>query len=139
MELLARSWGTSSHDTLQVIPDFVVQPDGSRTLHFPVSGVRHVDESKPERAGDRIAKLKHGQRLEFRDEPDNPKNHRAIILEAGRKPVGWVPDYLLDEVHKIRQSGNEVVVTVEQANGPETPWHLRLLCELRVGPDPSGT
>jgi hypothetical protein len=68
--------------------------------------------------------------LRLRDEPDNPINPKAIVLEASGGIVGWVPDYLLDELHKSRDNGNEFSAFVEHANGPEIPWHLRLLCRL---------
>lgn len=134
IELLARSWGTSPHDTIQIVPDPLEQEDGTEVLPFLVSGVRHVDEDHPDRVSRRVVGLHEGQPLDLRDEPDNPQNERAIVLEANGQPVGWVPDYLLEYIHKNRQDGREVRVTVERANRPETPWHLRLLCRLEVRP-----
>jgi len=132
VELLARSWGTSPHDTIQIVPEPTRHEDGTEVMTFLVSGVRHVDEDNSEHISDRIARLHTGQQLTLQDEPDNPYNEQAISLEADGQPVGWMPDYLLDYVHKNRSSERRIRVAVEQANGPSTPWHLRLLCRLIV-------
>jgi hypothetical protein len=134
VELLARSWGTTPHDTIQVVPEPVVTTDGREILPFLVSGVRHVDADDAAGVSRRIAALRPGMELAARDEPDNPNNTRAIILDVSGRAVGWVPDYLLDYVHKKRDEGQSVRVVVEHVNGPETPWHLRLLCRLEVAP-----
>ena len=81
----------------------------------------------------RIGHLVRGQELFIRSEPDNPWDARALLLDvATSEPVGWVPAYLLDEVHKYREEAKKLRMTVEQANGPEAPWHLRLLCRLVI-------
>ncbi|MDP9333262.1 MAG: hypothetical protein M3Q30_08150 [Actinomycetota bacterium] len=130
IELLARTWGATPHDTLQVVPTPVREGD-REIVSFLVSGVRHADEADS-RVGERVAQLPKGHHLEIKDEPDNPNNPNAILIEDSELTLGWVPDYMVDEVHKLRDAGNDVVVAVEQANGPETPWHLRLLCRLEV-------
>ena len=132
VELLARSWGTTPHDTIQIVPEPHVLEDGSEVRPFLVSGVRHADEMNPGLVTKRIAVLRQGHELTLRDEPANPHNERAILIEASEEPVGWVPDYLLDYVHKRRDEGMQPHVYVEKANGPETPWHLRLLCLLEM-------
>jgi DNA-binding XRE family transcriptional regulator len=132
VELLARSWGRSSHDTIQIIPEPVLGPDGTSSRLFLVSGVSHVDEMKPEAVSKLIANLTDGQVLDLVDEPDNPVNPSAIVVAAHGRRLGWVPDYLLGEVQKA--SRDRIQVRVERANGPTTPWHLRLLCRLMVAP-----
>lgn len=132
VELLARSWGTTPHDTIQIVPEPHVLEDGSEVRPFLVSGVRHADEMNPGLVTKRIGALRQGDELTLRDEPDNPHNERAILIEASEEPVGWVPDYLLDYVHKRRDDGMEPHVYVEKANGPDAPWHLRLLCLLEM-------
>jgi hypothetical protein len=137
VELLARSWGHTLHDRVQVVPDPVEAPDGSEVMLFLASGVRHAPPN-PKRASARVARLREGEDLELRDEPDNPESDRAIVLDAATGQVGWVPDYLLDYVHKRRDEGRSVTATVVHANGQDVPWHLRLLCRLDVGPPPGG-
>src|SRR2546426_5913314 len=87
VELLARSWGATPHDTIQVVPEPLEQADGREVLLFLASGVRHVDEAAPESVATRIAGLHKGQALELVDEPDNPNNDRAILLCASGQPV----------------------------------------------------
>lgn len=131
VELLARSWGRSTHDTIQIVPEPELHSDGRSSRLFLVSGVSHADEDHPEHVSKLVAKLKMGQKLDLRDESDNPVDSKAIIIVAGGHRVGWIPAYLLGEVHKARE---RVDVFVERANGPRTPWHLRLLCRLVVTP-----
>lgn len=133
VELLARSGGDSPHDTLQVVPEPVELKDGTATLPFLVSGVRHAgdDESLVDA---RIRRLRASDQLDMQDEPANPKNERAIMLVATDGPVGWIPDHLLEQVHKYRAAGRRLAVSVEKANGHNVPWHLRLLCRLDIGP-----
>jgi transcriptional regulator with XRE-family HTH domain len=131
VELLARSWGRSTHDTIQIVPEPEHHSDGSSSRLFLVSGVSHADEDHPEQVSKLVANLKIGQRLDLRDEADNPVDSKAIIIEVSGHRIGWIPAYLLGEVHKSRE---RVDVFVERANGPRTPWHLRLLCRLVVTP-----
>ena len=138
VELLARSWGQSPHDTIQIVPEPRHEPDGAEALLFLVSGVSHAHEDRegdsPEVVTQRVASLQTGQLLEWLDEPENPSNDRAIRLEADGHLVGWIPDYLLDYAHKRRSEGYGLRVLVERANGGDRPWHLRLLCRLEVIP-----
>lgn len=128
MELLARSAGGRLTDTIQIVPEPTVEPDGTQTLLFLVSGVRHIED-----ADARIASLAAEQELHIRPEPDNDYNPRALLLDTrSGESVGWVPDYLLDYVHKSVEDGRHVRVFVQRANGPEAPWHLRLLCRMEV-------
>ena len=132
-ELLARS-PESPHDTIQVVPEPTEMPDGTHVRVFLVSGARHVDERDPEAVSRLIESLPVGTPLELVPEPDNPKNPLALRLAASGKPVGWVPDYLLTEVHSYIDSNRSVSFVVDRANGPDAPWHLRLLCRLTVAP-----
>ena len=132
LELLARSWGRSKHDTIQIVPEPTHSGDGSSTRFFLASGVSHVNESEPSIVSARIAGLKRGDPLTLSDEPSNPVNPNAIILGSSGFPVGWVPDYLVEEIHKLRDSGDDFDIAVEHANGPDIPWHLRLLCRLET-------
>lgn len=132
VELLARSGGWTPHDTIQVVPEPVVDEQGREIRPFLVSGVRHVDEDHPALVEGLVAKLTRGQRLDLADEPDNPSNPRAVLVATAGRRVGWIPDYLLDYVHKQREAGKDIAAVVEHANGAEAPWHMRLLCRLEV-------
>ncbi len=134
VELLARSWGRSSHDTIQIVPEPLERADGSSTRLFLASGASHIHTDQPDGVTNLIAGLTPGQRLSLVDEPDNATNRDAVVVAVDGAPVGWVPDYLLDTVHKARSTGLPMDVFVEHANGPSAPWHLRLLCRLELGP-----
>ena len=133
-ELLARSPSESPHDTIQVVPEPTEMPDGTLVREFLVSGTRHANEQDPASVSQLIETLPMGAPLEVVPEPDNPHNAEALHLAAEGKRVGWVPDYLLSEIHGYIDSNRAVSVTVIRANGPTTPWHLRLLCRFTVAP-----
>jgi len=131
-ELLARSSAASPHDTIQVIPEPTELPDGSLVRKFLVSGVRHANERQPERTSQAIEQLVPGTELRLIAEPSNPANPLALQLAAGQTVVGWVPDYLLDEIHGYLDWSRDLLFEVDRANGPEVSWHFRLLCRLTV-------
>jgi hypothetical protein len=131
-ELLARSPSHSPHDTIQVVPEPTERPDGTLVRMFLVSGVRHADPQDPEPVGRVVGKLVKGQQLQLVPEPENPKNPRALQLAVGGKRIGWVPDFLVEEIHGYMQSKRSLSFSVARANGPDVPWHLRLLCRLTV-------
>lgn len=135
-ELLARSASESPHDTIQVVPEPEELRDGTLLRRFLVSGVRHVDEQRPERVGRAVERLAPGRELRLVPEPSNPAQRRALQLAAGRTVVGWVPTYLLDEIHDYLAQGRRLRFEVERANGSNVSWHLRLLCKLTVMPGP---
>lgn len=135
-ELLARSSSESPHDTIQVVPEPVELADGTLVRRFLVSGVRHVDENHPERIGRAVQRLQPGHELVLVPEPTNPAEPRALQLKAGRTVVGWVPAYLLDEIHDCLTQGRQLRFEVERANGSSVSWHLRLLCKLTTLPTP---
>lgn len=48
------------------------------------------------------------------------------------EPVGFVPDWMVDVVHRLVDADPGYELLVERASGPETPSHLRLLCRLEA-------
>lgn len=133
-ELLARSPSESPHDTIQVVPEPTERPDGTLVRTFLVSGVRHADPQNPEVLSRLVQNLAEGEPLQLVPEPDNPKNPRALQLATGGRPIGWVPDYLVDEIHGYMRANQSLSFSVARANGRDVPWHLRLLCQLTVEP-----
>lgn len=127
VEMLARTGGVRATDTIQVVPAPEVSGHRER-LHFLASGVRHVD---PE--GQRLRQLSPGTRLRIRPDGGNDFDPRALLLDVRtEEPVGYIPSYLLDYVHKRLGQGGHIDIVVEQVNGPEVPAHLRLLCRMDV-------
>lgn len=130
-ELLARS-PDAQHDTIQVVPEPTEAEDGTLVRTFLVSGVRHADELLGGALDEMIAALKPGAPVELVPEPTNPYNPRALQVVHESTVIGWLPDYLVDEVHGYLDAGRPTAVTIERANGPETPWHVRVQCRLTV-------
>jgi hypothetical protein len=131
-ELLALSPADSPHDTIQVVPEPTELPDGTIIRTFLVSGISHINEEDPDGLSRVIAGLTPGSPLQLVPDPHNPRNPGALHVAVGDRILGWVPDYLVDEIRSYLSVGRGLSFTVERANGPEVPWHLRLLCRLTV-------
>jgi hypothetical protein len=128
-EQLARSGGRRAGDTIQLFPEPTVDEHGWTTCLFLAHGIRHIaaEDDQVEAA---LAALAPGTPLRLVDEPDNVANNRAVLVSTidGRR-LGYVPDFLLDHLAAVR-GGGDATVRVVHVNGPEAPWHLRLLCRL---------
>lgn len=132
-ELLARTGGSRATDTFHVVAEPTANSAGWVRTLFLASGVRHVPG-----ATDRIARLRPGDLLHLRAEPDNEANPRALLIDAeAEQAVGYVPDWMLEIIHTLTEADPDHRLTVELANGPDIPPHLRLLCRLeaRLPPD----
>jgi len=144
-EQIARSQGRRQGDTIQLLPEPIVNK-GELTCLFLVHGIRHAHEGPRSLDGHEIrvtreqvetalAQLRPADELRLAREPGNPPiNPLAIMVIGSSIPVGWVPDLLAEDVHSVMQHAN-VTVTVEHVNGPDAPWHMRLLARLRAAPD----
>ena len=132
IELLSRAPSGSPHDTIQVVPEPVELSDGSIERLVLVSGARHANPRDPDEVAASISQLDPGTPLTLAPEPSNPNNPAAIQVVHGSQPLGWIPDYLLDEIHSYLDRRAQIDLSVVRAGGPETPWHLRLLCRLTV-------
>lgn len=131
VEMLARTLGRRMTDTVQVVPAPVVQPDGMTHQRFLVSGVRHIARDRRPDVSDVIGRLTPGTELRLVDDFGNDADPRAVLVDDRSGPLGWVPQYLLEEFHKARSLDERAVrCIVVHANGPEAPWHFRLLCDL---------
>ena len=127
MEVLGRSSGVRQGDAIMLFPEPLVEPSGSSRYSFLVHGVRHMAKYGVE---ERIARLTQGEELALIDEPSNPVNPRALVVtSSGSHSLGWVPDLLLDYVHKVRDTATARLL-VERTNGTDVPWHLRLCVRL---------
>lgn len=125
-EVLARTGAPRATDTFHVVDDLRLGTDGQVVSRFLASGVRHLPG-----ATERLERLYEGQRLELRNEPENPANTRAILIDViDGEPVGYVPDWLVEDVHKLRNQA-PLLLTAERVN-VDAPPHLRLLCRLEA-------
>ena len=83
-------------------------------------------------AHSRLASLNEGQELCLRDEPDNCVNARAIFIDVrDGEPVGYVPDWLVEDLHSLRALATDFRVRVERVN-PDAPSNLQLLCRIEA-------
>ena len=133
-EVLARSGGRRATDRIEVFLPPERTHDGDSGVLFFARGLRHV-----EGAFDVVDRLHRGDQLALVDDPANSFNARAVILRVcDGQQVGWIPDYLVEHVHELRQlNGCDPTVVVEHVNDSSVAGHMRLLCRL-TAPWPDG-
>ncbi len=140
-EQISRSTGRRQGDTLQLVP-VPHAVDGRVTCPFLVHGIRHMPtnplmlhgEPRPvtfEEVEHALAELQPGAELSLAPEPTNAKNPEAIMVVAGRTPVGYVPDLLVHDLHRLMEI-TRVTASVIRVNPSDAPAHLRMLAELRA-------
>jgi|SRR5580658_3039636 hypothetical protein len=143
-EQIARSQGHREGDTIQLFPEPTTDGDEVRCL-FLVHGMRHADKAPKtingvetsatrEQINTALEGLEPGDELGIFREPGNVKNPLALVVTISPYqliPIGWVPDLLVEDLQRLLDCA-EVTVTAEHVNGPEAPWHLRLLARLRA-------
>ena len=140
-EQIARSRGRRQGDTLQLFPVPRVE-SGTVTCPFLVHGIRHMPANQPEIRGrvrhvtrseldDVIDGLRPGDGLRLEPEPTNRANAEAVVVVAGDTPLGYVPNLLVRDLHRLMKI-SPVHASVVRANGPDAPGHLRLLAEIRA-------
>lgn len=138
-EQLARSHGRREVDRLQLFPVPKVV-NGTVRCSFLVHGTRHVAQNEIVRDGvaqrveptyveRTLSALVPGQELRLEPEPTNSHNPDALLVTASGEVIGWVPDLLLEDLHRLRQRA-DVSARVQRVNGPEAPAHMRVLAEL---------
>jgi len=121
IEVLAVSGGGRTGDTYELTP---LPHAGDVSLPFLVHGIRHL--TADERAS--IDRLRAGEQLSLRCEPENPVNGRALLVTQDGCRLGYVPDPLLDYVHAIVK--RDYQLRVERVNPAEAGLHMRLLVRL---------
>jgi hypothetical protein len=133
-EVFMRTGGRRATDRIEVFSPPVRTADGRSCCLFFVRGIRHIHG-----AAETVSELSPGQHLLLKDELDNPFNPRALLLiEGALRHVGWVPDYLVEHIHELRQLNDvDPTVLVEHVNDVEAPPHMRLLCSVSA-PWPDG-
>ena len=133
-EVLARTGGRRATDRIEVFAEPRLMGDERSCVVFFARGIRHVTG-----AADAVGQLRSGERLVLVDDTTNAHNPRAIVLRASDgQQIGWVPDYLVEHIHELRQLNHaEPVVEVEHVNDLSVAPHMRLLCRLSA-PWPEG-
>jgi hypothetical protein len=73
--------------------------------------------------------------LALRPEPANAFNHRALLLASpDKRCVGYVPDYLADDINELARLDPSIQVSVVRVNPAPAPSQQRLLCRLSISP-----
>jgi hypothetical protein len=127
IEILARSGGRRVTDPLEVFAELV--PIGDRfEAHFFVRGIRYL-----EGAEDAALQLHPGDRLRLHHEPSNEFNPNAhLVICHDGQAVGYVPDYLADDLKALVEQDSSLRVEVVRVNQPPAPSQQRLLCKLSI-------
>ena len=133
-DVLVRSEGWRATDRIEVFAYPERTPEGDIKMLFFARGIRHLDG-----AAAAVSAVRRGDVLNLVDDPDNDVNPRAMLMSNRTgQTVGWVPNYLVDMIHELRESFDvDVEITAEHVNPETTPPHMRLLCRL-LAPWPDG-
>jgi hypothetical protein len=126
MEVLIRTGGGRATDTFHIVEAPIDEADRFESRFF-VSGIGHIDGG-----AHLVRSLRAGVALSLRAEPSNEANSRAVLIdaEAGR-PIGWVPDWLCDQVRTLMDDGFEIRASVDQVN-ENAPLRLQVLCRIEA-------
>lgn len=134
LDVLSRSGGETQGDRVSVIEAPRVGSDGSTEYVFLVRGSRYAT-AQFSSAGI-VDQLRRGDGLLVVPDASNPVNPDALLVAAGAgQPIGWVPDLLVPYFQVLAEHRGEL--TVERNNGPEAPWHMRLLVHAHGIVDPT--
>jgi hypothetical protein len=120
-EVLAVSGGRRTGDSYELTP---LPQAGPVELPFLVHGIRHLRSHEQAH----VDMLRPGQLLRLRHDPDNEVNDRAVLVTDEEVRLGYVPDPLVEHVHKVMRHPHEL--RVERVNPPDAGFHLRLLVVL---------
>ena len=125
---MARNDGRKVTDRIEVFAPPIRTEDANLTTLFFARGIRHR-----EGASEAVTALQSGDLLALADDPQNELNPLAIFVTTRQgKCVGWVPDYLVETVHGLRDRIGEdtISITAEHVNPPGVAPSMRLLCRL---------
>lgn len=131
--VLARSGGRRATDRLEVFAP-PAQCDAGYAGLLLARGVRHMPGAEAA-----IARLTAGQPLGLEAEPSNTQNpHAQLIVDADGRKLGYLPNYLADELAWLGAPGSALNLAVEKVNLPPEPVHHRLLCSYTCPTDLGG-
>ena len=114
-ELLKKNSGKLPIDTYEFV--WPIFPDDETVQRdFYVMGIRHVAKCEGKQCAC-LPPVKYGDNLFFLPEPDNEKDHNAILVitESGEK-IGYVPRYYNEPILKRLSSGSTYSCKVLEVN-----------------------
>ena len=126
-QVMARDEGRKLTDRIEVFAPPTRTEDGNLTTLFFVRGIRLREGSSQA-----VEAIRPGDYLAMADDHDNEVNPRAIFIDTSQgKPVGWVPNYLVNTVHELcDRTGGDAAITAEHVNPPDAAPSMRLICRL---------
>jgi hypothetical protein len=131
VDILSRSGGERKGDAVQVIEQPSVDRAGATESIFLVRGARYATSQYSSTSA--AEALEPGSPLSIVSDLSNPTNPSALLIatETGQL-IGWVPDLLINYVRIVLDAH----LVVLRNNGPDSPWHLRLLVRLTGHTEP---
>jgi len=124
-EVLGRTNGRRATDQIETILVPVPDARGRYLTHFFLRGVNHSPGAE-----EHIAKLAPDELLTLVKDTNNVYNPRARRLLAGDHQLGYVPDYLVNDLDGLESAAAVPSVFGERVNLPPQPAHYRLLCRI---------
>lgn len=125
--ILARSGGRRVTDPLEIFAELMPSADRLEA-HFFVRGIRH--QAGAEEA---VSQLRPGDELHLKPEPTNAFNTKAhLLLCHDGRSVGYVPDYLTDDLCELAEQDPSLRIEAVRVNAPPAPSQQRLLCKLSI-------
>jgi len=128
MTILARSGGRRVTDSIELFPLPDLTRDGCYTTYFLAHGIRHLNKSSADKAINLALEEQLYLQYDFQNEADP---YALSMRTADRVIVGYLPRYLLPDVHRlIQECPNQPEIRVAQINVPPAPIQQRLLCRM---------
>jgi hypothetical protein len=124
-EVLGRTNGRRATDRIETILVPIPDAQGRYRTHFFLRGVNHAPGAEAV-----IATLTPDESLTLVKDTSNEYNPRARQLHARGHKIGYVPDYLVNDLDALERGGIVPVVFGERSNLPPHPAHYRLLCRI---------
>jgi hypothetical protein len=124
-EILGRTNGRRATDRIETILVPIPDAEGRYRTRFLLRGVNHTPGAE-----EVIAKLDPDEPLTLVEDTSNEYNPRARRLHARGHKLGYVPDYLIEDLDAIEHAGVVPAVFGERVNLPPHAAHYRLLCRI---------
>jgi hypothetical protein len=124
-EVLGRTNGRRATDRIETILVPIRNAEGRYRTHFLLRGVNHTPGAE-----EIIATLNPDEPLMLVRDTSNEYNPHARRLHARGHKLGYVPDYLVEDLDALERAGVVPAVFGERVNLPPQPAHYRLLCRI---------
>lgn len=135
-QVLARGGGTRKGDPFELIAAPDRAASGGATARVLARGLRFMGQEVGfNRLEAGLSRLTAGAALRVELDAGNLVNPAARrLLAADGTPLGWIPDVLVS--YLAPRQTDVIKASVAQINGPDVPWHVRLLIDLEVPSHP---